>query len=69
MGDGLQAEDWDEIAVGAASGFVGGAVGRGIIAGVNAVRGSAAAGGRIAAGAEAFGGGVASGATGAALSG
>ncbi|MEQ8405824.1 MAG: hypothetical protein RKE49_12060 [Oceanicaulis sp.] len=68
MGDGLQAEDWDEIAIGAASGFVGGAAGRGIVAGIRAVRGPAAASSRGANAADAIGGafagGMASGALG-----
>lgn len=68
MGDGLQAEDWDEIAIGAASGFVGGAAGHGIVAGIKAVRGSAAASSSGANAADAIGGsfagGMASGALG-----
>lgn len=68
-GDGLQLEDWDEVLIGAGAGFVGGAAGRGIIAGVNAIRGPAAArsGGALAA--EAIGGGFAGGLTSGALGG
>ncbi|MGX6647569.1 hypothetical protein ACWCOP_06460 [Maricaulaceae bacterium MS644] len=69
MGDGLQAEDWDEIAIGAASGFVGGAAGRGIVAGIRAVRGPAAASSRGANAADAIGGSFAGGMASAALGG